>query len=387
MNRLIFESSPLYITLCAAVGFGLAFVLYKTKHPWSNTLNKILFVFRALLIFFLALLLLGPIVKQVNNLFEKPAVVILQDNSASVTAVMDSVQLTAINAQVQQVKTELEAKGFEVELRSLNKEQSTSDFTKAFRSISSDYENKKIANVVFVSDGIYNAGVSPLYSTFNFPIHTIAVGDTTERTDVAIKNLAYNKIAYEGNRFPIVAEISAADFLNDEVEVSLLHRGKQVEEKNIRIVNESLTRVEFQPVANEQGIQRYEIVVTPKKEEWNTSNNRATAFVEVVAGKKKILALANAPHPDIKALRSVIDQNSNYEFNLYIPGVIEADVTKLQSEADLIILFQIPDLRGRTKAVLQQVLRTKASIFFVLGEQTDWQEVAKQNVIKYTTTI
>ncbi len=341
-----------------------------------------LFAFRALLIFFLAMLLLGPIVKQVNNLFEKPAVVILQDASASVAAVTDSLQLLAITDQLQQVKTELEEKGFEVELRSLSKEQSTSDFTKVFRSISSDYENKKIANVIFVSDGIYNAGISPLYSSFNFPIHTIAVGDTTARTDIAIKNLVYNKIAYEGNRFPIVAEISATGFLNEEVEVSLLHRGKSVEKRNVRIVNEGLTRLEFQPIANEQGIQRFEISITPKKGEWNTSNNRATAFVEVVAGKKKILAIANAPHPDIKALRSVIDQNSNYEFNLYIPGVIAADISTLQSEADLIILFQIPDQRGRNKALLQQILRTKASLFFVLGEQTDWQEVARQNLVK-----
>jgi hypothetical protein len=382
MNRIIFESSSLYIILCASVSVGLAFLLYKTKQPWGATLNKVLFVFRAVLIFFLTLLLLNPIVKQIDNLFEKPAIVILLDNSASVTEVTDSVKLSLVRNQLRKLTTDLEEKGYDMELRSLNEKQNTSDFTKAFRSISSDYENKKIANVVFVSDGIYNAGVSPLYSTFNFPIQTIALGDTTARIDVAIKNMVYNKIAYQGNLFPIVAEISAKGFLQQDIEVSLLHRGKLIEKKSIQIVNENLTRLEFQPLADEQGIQRYEIQITREKEEWNTSNNRATAFVEVVSGKKKILAIASAPHPDIKALRSVIDQNSNYEFNLYIPGVIEGDVTKLQTEADLIILFQIPDLRGRTKALLQQVLRTKASLFFVLGEQTDWQEVAKQNLVK-----
>jgi len=382
MNRIIFESSSLYIVLCAAVSVGLAFLLYRAKQPWGSTLNKILFAFRTVLIFFLTLLLLGLIIKQIDNLFEKPAIIILQDNSASVTEVVDSLQVKTLSNEVQVMKTELEEKGYEVELRALDEAQGTSDFTKAFRSIASDYENKKIANVIFVSDGIYNAGISPLYSTFNFPVHTIGLGDTTERTDIAIKNVTYNKITYEGNLFPIVTELSAKGFLNEDVEISLLHRGKLSEKKNVRIVNENLTRVEFQPLANEQGIQRYEVVVNPKKDEWNTSNNRATAFVEVIAGKKKILAVASAPHPDIKALRSVIDRNPNYEFSLYIPGTIEADVAKLQAEADLILFFQIPDLRGHNKALFQQLLRTKASLFFILGEQTDWQEVAKHNIVK-----
>lgn len=382
MSRLIFESSPLYLLLCAVVSLGVAFLLYKAKNPWSKRINRFLFVLRFVLLFFLMLLLLGPIFKQTENIFEKPVIVFLQDTSASIREVVDSTSLHELETAIGSFRAELEENGFEVELRSLNDPLGTSDFSKALRGISADYESKKIADVIFSSDGIYNAGLSPLYATFNYPIHTIGLGDTTERTDMFIKNVLYNKIAYEGNRFPLRVELSAKGFLHETVEVSLLQRGKLVEKRSILITNENLTTLEFQPLANEQGIQRYELVLSPKKDEWNEANNRSTVFVEVVAGKKKILAIAAAPHPDIKAIRSVIEQNANYEFNLYIPGVLQGDIAKLQNEADLILLFQIPDMRGRTKGVLQQVLQTKASLFFVLGEQTDWQELSRLNIVK-----
>ena len=54
-----------------------------------------------------------------------------------------------------------------------------------------------------------------------------------------------------------------------------------------------------------------------------TRNNRSSVFIEVVEGKKKILVIASSPHPDIKALREVVDKNPNYEFLLHIPGVEE----------------------------------------------------------------
>lgn len=377
MSRIIFESSPLYLVLCLVLSGAVAFLLYKAKSPWSKNVNKFLFALRFLLLFFLTLLLVGPIIKQINNLFEKPIVVLVQDDSGSVREVLDSTQLISLTERVKQLQQELEDREYQVEVRNLSEARGASDFTKTLKSISADYENRKISGTVFVSDGIYNEGASPLYATFNFPVYAVGIGDTVERTDITIRNVMANKIAYEGNRFPLIASLQAKGFANQELEVSLIHKGKTVERKPVVIKNENFTQVEFQPIANEQGIQRYEIAVAVKTNEWNTTNNRATVFVEVVAGKKKVLAIASAPHPDIKALHAVIDQNPNYEYTLYIPSVVEGDIAKLQAEADLILLFQLPDARGKNKALFQQLLNTKASLFLILGEQTDWAELVR----------
>lgn len=383
MSRIIFESSPLYLFVCLAFSAGVAVLLYKGKSPWSKNINRLLLAFRFVLLFLLTLLLLGPIIKQIDNFFDKPVIVVVQDNSGSMQEVMDSTRLNAIAASVRQLRQTLEEKEYEVEIRGLIDSKGGSDFTKTLKAISADYENRKIASTVLITDGIYNEGLSPLYSTFNFPVFTVGVGDTVERTDIVIKNILANKIAYEGNRFPLLLSFQATGFENKEVQVKLLHKGKEVESKKVLVKNENFTQVEFQPVATEQGIQRYEAIISPQSSEWNTSNNRATVFVEVVAGKKKILAVASAPHPDVKALRAVIDENANYDFTLYIPGVIEADITKLQQEADVILLFQAPDARGRNRALFQQLMKTKASLFFILGEQTDWAELKRGNIVSF----
>ncbi|NBP68544.1 MAG: VWA domain-containing protein [Cytophagia bacterium] len=387
MSRLIFESSPLYLVLCLALAVGAAYILYKAKHPWSKRTNQILFATRAVLIFLLALLLLEPILKQVNNFFIKPVMVVLQDDSGSVNEVVDSLKQQAISKQLSQLQKQLEDQEYAVTFRTLQDPNGTSDFTSAMKKVSNDYEGQKVAGLIFISDGIYNAGISPLYTTFNFPIHTIGVGDTTKRIDLLIKNTLFNKIAYQGNRFPIRIDISAKGFLSRNIQVSLLNKGKVVDKKEISISNEALTQVEFLPQATEQGLQRYEIVIAPQSEEWNTTNNRTTVFVEVVSGKKKILALAPAPHPDIKALRAVIEKNENYDFDLHIPGTTQNNFDKLSAEADLIILFQVPDLKGITRQLLQKARTTKASLFFVLGEQTHWQELNKEGIVQIEGSI
>lgn len=381
MSRIIFESSPLYLFLCIAFSAGVAMLLYKSKSPWSKNVNRLLLAFRFVLLFVLTLLLLGPIIKQIDNFFDKPVIVLIQDDSGSMHEVMDSARLNAIATSVSQLQQVLEYKDYEVEVRGLIDSKGGSDFTKTLKTISADYENRKVTSTVLITDGIYNEGLSPLYSTFNFPVFTVGVGDTVERTDISVKNILANKIAYEGNRFPIVLSFQATGFQKKEVQVKLLHKGKEVESKKVIVENENFTQVEFQPVANEQGIQRYEVVISPQSSEWNTSNNRATVFVEVVAGKKRILAVASAPHPDIKALRAVIDENANYDFTLYIPGVMEADISKLQQEADVILLFQTPDARGRNRTLFQQLMKSKASLFFILGEQSDWAELKRVSIV------
>ena len=102
-QNIIFESSPAYIILCILVAIGFAFLLYKAKHPWSKLWNRILFAVRAGLAFLLAFLLLGPIVKQINTIFEKPFFIVLYDNSVSVKEAVDSTLLTRVEADMDNI--------------------------------------------------------------------------------------------------------------------------------------------------------------------------------------------------------------------------------------------------------------------------------------------
>ncbi|MDQ2657483.1 MAG: VWA domain-containing protein, partial [Bacteroidota bacterium] len=390
MQRVILESAPEFLILCLIAGVGYAALQYfKTKHPWTKRMNTLLFAFRATLAFFLAFLLLGPIVKQISNIFEKPAFIVIHDNSSSVAETTDSLTRLKLQQEMQQTVELLEENGYDAEVNTLSDDNApsfdydatTSDINGALKRVANRYEGKNVAGVILVSDGIYNAGLSPLYSSYNFPVYTLGVGDTTVRADIALKNIAYNKIAYQGNKFPLRAEVQVKNIASTTITATLLKRGKVLEKQTKNVVPGQLLTYDFQPLADEQGIQKYDIQIETRPEEHNTKNNRSSVFVEVVEGRKKILCIAAAPHPDIKAIREVITKNSNYEFILHIPDVNPQQAsTMVPEKIDLVIFHQSPDLRGKTTALFQTFMKSKSSVFIILGHQTDLRQLARHDL-------
>ncbi|HYG20504.1 MAG TPA: hypothetical protein VD816_16305 [Ohtaekwangia sp.] len=388
-QQIIFESSPAYIFVCLALAAGLSLLLYRsTNNPWGRNWNRILLVLRFVLSFLLMFLLLGPIVRQINNVFEKPNLVVMYDNSASIGEATDSATLKSIEQRIGTSLKTLEEKGFAVAVTDLDGDviaspvysAPASDISNALKKVSARYEGKKIDGVVLISDGIYNGGVSPLYASYNFPVYAVGVGDTLQRTDVGIKNVAYNKIAYEGNKFPLRVEVAVKNLSPQPIRVSLVHRGKVLEHQTKTFSQNDLLIYDFQPLASEKGIQKIDVQVDVIAGESNVRNNRSTVYVEVVEGKKKILFVAPSPHPDIKALREVIEKNSNYEFLLHVPGVEEQQPGSLQpAQVDLAIFHQAPDKRGKTRDLFQKFMASKTSMFFILGQQSDIQLLGRQN--------
>lgn len=388
-QRLLLESSPAYILVCLAVAGGIAFLLYRGKHPWSKRVNVTLTGIRFILVFILLFLLLGPIVKQIKNYFEKPLFVLLYDNSASVAETTDAAKLKGLIQSLGGIADELAAKEFEVITTSLSGSPGDSlrfnapgtDLHSALKQLHQEYEGRDIAGVVLPSDGIYNSGLSPVHGNYKFPVYTVGVGDTSERSDILIRNISHNRLAYQGNKFPLQVEVQVKGMTDQQLTVQLLQNGKVIDRQTKTVRNNQLTPFDFQPEAAEQGIQKFDIVVDERPEEYNKRNNSSSVFVEVVEGKKKILLIAAAPHPDIKPISEVVTQNSNYDFLLHIPGVAEDDLKNAKPEdIDLVILHQVPDLRGRTSAIFQQFLKRETSLFLILGQHSDLRMLAQADM-------
>lgn len=388
-QRIIFDSSPGYLILCAVVAAAVAYLLYGSSHPWSDGWNKALLGARFVLLLFLTFLLLGPIVKQITNLFEKPIFVLLYDNSASIRQSTDTTERVALEQQMNRLSEKLAEAGYDVKISDLQGNAVTrpqftgsqSDLGGALRRISNQYESSQIGGVLLASDGIYNEGISPLYNVYNYPVYTLGLGDTIQHPDVVIRDVAYNKIVYQGNRFPVRVEVLVRNLGATPVQVTLTRRGRQLDQQTKTPAGDALLTYDFQPLADEQGMQKLDIQVETKPGEVNVQNNRASVFVEVVEGKKKILVVASSPHPDVKALREVVDKNPNYEFLLHIPGVEPLTTQQLDpAEIDLVIFHQAPDIKGKTRDLFRQFATSKTPIFLIVGSQTDLSQVAKQNM-------
>lgn len=374
MQRLIFESSPAFIILCVGLGVGYAWLLYQAQHPWGKTTNWILSFIRALVVSLAAFLLIGPILKLTTNELEKPSLVFVVDNSVSVHEALGKDRQQQILDAITTRSKEIGDGNYHVEVRNLTNldPATTSDIHGALRTVTADFEGKNLAGIVLVSDGIYNSGPSPLYTTLRIPVYTVGIGDTTQRIDLSVKNVAFNKIAYQGNRFPVRAEILVRGISNQDLKVSVSAGGKVVASESRNSGSKSLLDFNFLIDAKEKGIQRLDVVVEPVRQEVNLRNNRTSIYVEVVEGKKKILVVAPGPHPDIKALRATIEKNANYEVYLHMPGVKEETPEHLQPEKiDLAIFSQVLDVDGRTQPLFQRFFTSKTGLFLMVGAKTN----------------
>jgi hypothetical protein len=382
VQRLIFEYNPFWILACVAIGLLYAWLLYQKKSTWSVTENRLLFIGRAVVVAILGFLLIGPILKLTSNETEKPSLVFLIDNSTSVKEVLDSASRMSLLESLKAQQDRLEAGGYAVEVRGLDGSQQisfnqpTSDLQQGLKRVAADYEGKNLASIILVSDGIYNSGVSPLYLSLRTPVYTVGIGDTTDRVDLALKNTAYNKIAYQGNKFPLHVEVLVKGTSSEEVKVSIHQAGKLIASESKNSGSRSLVAFDFLVDANLTGLQRYDLTVNSLPRETNTKNNRSAIFIEVVEGKKKILLASPSPHPDIKALRSAIEKNSNYEVVLHIPGVTEAELAqRIPEKTDLAIFLQALDSEGKNTSLIQQFLKSRTGLLLVLGGRSNLRQL------------
>jgi hypothetical protein len=348
-----------------------------------------LFGLRTALVFFLAILLLGPVLKLITNQFEKPNWVFLIDSSSSVAEVIDSTARLQLVNQINNARTSLQKQGFDVKSKDLQGNDlteiayaaKTSDLNKGIQNIIQEYEGRNLAGIILVSDGIYNSGLSPLYTPVRMPVFSVGIGDTLARVDLVLKNVAYNKIAYQGNKFPVRAQVLVQGMQNEEIVVSVLKGGKVLTTLQKNSESKSLIDFDFQLDATEKGIQRYDISVKPNRLETNHRNNFSSIFIDVVEGRKKIVLIAPAPHPDIKALKTVVEKNSNYELIVHIPGVAEADRAVLTpGNAELYIFHQAIDQAGRTTPLFSSLYKSESSVMVMIGGNTNLRQLAGYEV-------
>lgn len=392
---LIFEDSPMFLMLCLLLGAAYAFFLYRKKGPWSPFANKVLFLLRSVTVATIAALLLSPILKQVQRVIEEPALVFAIDNSSSISEVEDSTKLAELNKTLRRMAGDLSSK-YAIEYRSLSGDQQeifpekitydkkSTNLQKFINDIRLDYEGRNLSGVVLVSDGIYNEGISPTFSAFNFDIYTLGVGDTVPKSDISIVSLFYNKISYQGNQFPMIAQITHSGYAGERATVSVFKGKKVLASERIKFGPDNQVQdVRFLIDANEKGYQRYQVVIEKKKNEFTYANNVHQAYVEIIEGKEQIALVAPAPHPDIKAIKAAVESNANYKVDQYILS-LDQDVSRLTAsnkKYDLIIYHQLPDRRSTGTRLLQKLEKQGTSAMIIYGAQTDLMKFNQFNKV------
>lgn len=359
-----FDISPLWVVLALVAALAVSLLLYsRKKMPWSKSMNVLLGFLRFSAIFLIILLLINPLVELNQNSTNEPIIVLALDNSESITLRESGTDLPAYNQWLQNTKTSL-LDDYEVAVEGLSSDtisatDKTTNLSQLLKSLETKYEEANVGAVILASDGIVNNGQSPDYLNYKFPIYTVGLGDTIPPKDVVIQNVRNNKVAYQGNKFPIMVQLYQKGFQNQSLEVKLLENGQQIANQSISLA-QATHQVDFLIEAKNAGLRRFTIQLDQLDDESSYENNRTDVYVDVIEGKDKVLLLAPAPHPDLRAIRSVLEETENYETTLYIPGINEAPK---EDKFDLIIEHQA--FSGRTYKEFQSAGR-----WYIMGNQS-----------------
>lgn len=318
------------IALVASAGLSLYLYFKNKKNAEVPALALYsMLAFRFLSCFLIALLLLNLLLKQISQEVENPIVLVAIDNSKSMVSLSDSEQvrgtflqnLTAFKNELSdqyQVKTILFGSSSTTSDDTPRFNEKETDISQLFSDLETSYSNQNIGALVLVSDGIYNKGAHPLYSNpkQNYPIYTVAMGDTSEFRDVAIQKIQHNDLTYLGNQFPVEINISVKKFLNETIKVGIYKNDKEIANRSIKANSiNALSTLQFTLNAEETGLSNYTVKAQILKGENNIQNNTQQFAIEVIDSKEKILMLANCPHPDIAVFKDLVNNSRNYDWD------------------------------------------------------------------------
>lgn len=381
-----------YLIGCLLLGALAAALLYYRESVFAEkprTLRLGLAVLRGMTVALLAFLLLSPLLKRMETEIRKPAVVFLHDASESLARGVGRDSLERLRSGLADLAYGLSG-DYDVEHLSFGEMVRTgipdtfmdkeTDLEQALRHVGEVFDPRQLGAVILVSDGIHNRGAHPLYSPAlgKAPLYSVAIGDPTPSRDLAIKRLFHNRIAYKGDRFTVQLDISAryAEGESSELQVHDLTGGTPRLLLKEPVRPDGATHFETREVvleAGESGLRRYRFSLVPLQGERNLANNSREMFIEVLDARQRILILADAPHPDISAIRQALATGKNYQAEVRMRG----ESGPALKDYDLLILHQLPSGRQPSDGFLQEWKQARVPSWFILTPQSDLRMLAQ----------
>ena len=365
----------IYWLIAIVLSVGAGYWVYRADkrravpYPWLTSL------LRSLVVFFTLLLVLVPTIIITKNTVEKPVVLLLQDNSQSISNALGNDSAT-YRKNVEELTRRLSDKykvvqwGFGNTIQNdsiFQYRQAATDISAALSRAQEYFGLQNLGAVILATDGRFNEGMNPLYQQLSIhsPLYAVGIGDSVQQKDLRISRVYANKVVTINSSFEIRADL-VADLCKGYSNSAVIKEGENVlSSVPVSVNSEKYDRsVSFTVKADKAGLHHYTISIPEAQGEQNLANNRRDIFVEVVEEKKNILIVSAAPHPDVNAIRDALSGLESYKVTVATADNFPASLTSY----NVIILHGLPSLRNRLSA---QLLAANKPIWFILTNQTD----------------
>ncbi len=371
----------LYIILAAIVALGIVVFQYIYKQKAKSNIHWLLAFLRFVGVFGLLLLLINPKFSQKSYTLEKPNLVILADNSTSISeSENDLRRLISELKDTEEVTDRFKITSYKFGskldiLDSLSFTDKNTNISKSLLALKDIYAREQTVTVL-LSDGNQTVGedYSYLKADQNNTIYAMVLGDTTKYKDISVGPILTNKYAFLKNKFPLESYISYQGNTPVSATVSVKMNDKLVHKENLRLDAQSnFKTITIEVDANSVGIKNLLVEVTKLPEERNIENNRRSTTIEVIDEKTKIALISDIVHPDLGALKKAIESNEQREVTIFKSSTPNSSL----EEIDLFIFYQ-PTIRFKNSFTFAK--SKNANTFIITGTQTDYSFLNNSNV-------
>ena len=360
------------VLMALAIGAVYASLLYLFSKKYSRGLTVVLFTLRTIVVATVVMLFINPYIKHKTYKIEQPIVIIAQDNSESIVLTKDSVFYKTKYPKLIDSVVNVMEKNYDVEKllfggsvndassRHFDRPQGAekshefseqyTNINNALNTISRQYYKRNVGAVALLSDGIVNQGVNPELNIENypFPIYSVTLGDTVAYPSMTIKEVKYNKTVQANMLFPLRVTANALNYKGEDMNVIVKMDGNEMENVTVPVTSNRFSKTfDFNIDSGNEGTKQVDIIVSPVETRHGTSLQPISSrriFITVTDKKYRVLCIAKAPHPDIAAIKSSLDDHFEFETFYDNGNVNDNDVkTRLIAslrEYDLVILHQ-----------------------------------------------
>ena len=366
------------------IGTGLFVYLYKII--FNEKWHQFLISYRIIIFFILGILLFNPVINFSDEKEKKLDWAIFIDNSASIKY-HQTPSINAVQLGIESLVNKLSEKDisyhlyqFADNIQKVNSPQLIGNGVTTNIGIIPEtikqLENQ-IAGAVIISDGLITEGKDPIkdFQEFDFPIHTIGIGEGSELVDVTIESIDAPTVVLKSDWVDVNITIQSVGNIGDRLSVSLYNNRELQGSKHIRLMGmESKKEINFRFHPKKIGKQQYEVRISSVEDEIDIQNNRQKFSLLVLKDRYKVALLTGSPNKNTSVLKQKLKNNPRVELDHFI-RITEtrfqpAIKTFWESPYELIIFdnYPIKPLSSNFVRILgKKLLSNQSALFLILG--------------------
>lgn len=310
-------------------------------------------LFKTLAILLLVAVLLEPMAKEESVEPRANIVVLLADNSFSLTTSGPSDATTwatemqnvldPLASWRQRLESDFDVRTFQFDHRveqvarydKLNGDGTRSDLQAAIEQISERFADRPVAGVVVLTDGVSTDGIakdanrqtaaSEVVSTSAsspFPIYPIAFGSDSAIPDIRVSRVTASETNFEAAPVTVSAEIRADGYAGKTVVAKLLNENNEIvaEQRIAQVADGRPFAVRFRAKPESGGVQFYRVEAAldeadqrSSDAERTTKNNSRNLVVDRSGGPYRVLYVSGRPNWEFKFLRRAVEQDDEVD--------------------------------------------------------------------------